>query len=93
MRVGVIGAGAMGRPIAVNCLAAGHSVIVGRATLPHSEEIAGQGLSLRYGTFYAYRYCRDQGLDARHGVLRASFAHYNSMEDVGQLIDVLKAVL
>jgi cysteine desulfurase family protein (TIGR01976 family) len=68
-------------------------VVNGRDSREISEEIAGKGLSLRYGTFYAYRYCRDQGLDARHGVLRASFAHYNSLEDVGQLIDVLKAVL
>ena len=37
MRVGVIGTGAMGRPIAVNCLAAGHSVIVYNRTRARAD--------------------------------------------------------
>lgn len=39
MRVGVIGTGAMGRPIAVNCLAAGHSVIVYNRTRARADEL------------------------------------------------------
>jgi NAD(P)-dependent dehydrogenase (short-subunit alcohol dehydrogenase family) len=39
MRVGVIGTGTMGRPIAVNCLAAGHSVIVYNRTRARADEL------------------------------------------------------
>jgi 3-hydroxyisobutyrate dehydrogenase-like beta-hydroxyacid dehydrogenase len=43
MRVGVIGTGAMGRPIAVNCLAAGHSVIVYNRTRARADELQSFG--------------------------------------------------
>jgi 3-hydroxyisobutyrate dehydrogenase-like beta-hydroxyacid dehydrogenase len=43
MRVGVIGTGAMGRHIAVNCLAAGHSVIVYNRTLARADELRSFG--------------------------------------------------
>jgi pyrroline-5-carboxylate reductase len=39
MRVGVIGTGTMGRPIAVNRLAAGHSVIVYNRTRARADEL------------------------------------------------------
>ena len=43
MRVGVIGAGAMGRPIAVNCLTAGHSVVVYNRTRARADELRSYG--------------------------------------------------
>lgn len=43
MRVGVIGTGAMGWPIAVNCLAAGHSVIVDNRTRARADELRSFG--------------------------------------------------
>ena len=43
MRVGVIGTGAMGGPIAVNCLAAGHSVIVYNRTRARADELPSFG--------------------------------------------------
>jgi 3-hydroxyisobutyrate dehydrogenase-like beta-hydroxyacid dehydrogenase len=46
MRVGVIGTGAMGRPIAMNCLAAGHSVIVYNRTRAKADELHPKSFSL-----------------------------------------------
>jgi 3-hydroxyisobutyrate dehydrogenase-like beta-hydroxyacid dehydrogenase len=43
MRVGVIGTGAMGRPIAMNCLTAGHSVIVYNRTRAKADELQSFG--------------------------------------------------
>jgi 3-hydroxyisobutyrate dehydrogenase-like beta-hydroxyacid dehydrogenase len=43
MRVGIIGAGAMGRPIACNCLAAGHSVLVYNRTRSCADELSSIG--------------------------------------------------
>lgn len=52
-----------------------------------------RGLSLRYGHFYAHRLCKAMGLDpddqARGGVVRVSFAHYNTPEEVDCLIEFL----
>jgi 3-hydroxyisobutyrate dehydrogenase-like beta-hydroxyacid dehydrogenase len=46
MRVGVIGTGAMGRPIAVNCLTAGHSVIVYNRTRARAAELQPLGVQV-----------------------------------------------
>jgi 3-hydroxyisobutyrate dehydrogenase len=43
MRVGVIGTGTMGSPIAANCLAAGHSVIVYNRTRARADELRAFG--------------------------------------------------
>jgi 3-hydroxyisobutyrate dehydrogenase-like beta-hydroxyacid dehydrogenase len=43
MRVGVIGTGTMGRPIAINCLAAGHSVIAYNRTRARADELRSFG--------------------------------------------------
>ena len=49
MRVGVIGTGVMGRPIAVNCLTAGHSVIVYNRT--RARKTSAQQGELLFTTF------------------------------------------
>ena len=45
------------------------------------------------GHFYAPRILRRMGLDPARGVLRLSFTHYTTREDVDALIDALDRVL
>jgi selenocysteine lyase/cysteine desulfurase len=45
------------------------------------------------GNFYAYRLVQALGIDPEHGVLRLSFLHYTSPEEIQQAIRALDAVL
>ena len=47
------------------------------------------GLGIRFGHFYAPALMTALGLEPDDGVIRISLAHYNSLEEVGRLIDVL----
>ena len=61
------------------------------------EEIAALlaklGVNCWGGDFYAVRVLEALGIDPGHGVLRMSFVHYTSAEDVGRLIEGLDRVL
>lgn len=50
-------------------------------------------LMLGSGDFYAVRPLMDMGIPLKPGVLRISFVHYTSMEDIDQLIAGLKNAL
>lgn len=50
-------------------------------------------LMLGMGDFYAVRPLMDMDIPRQPGVLRISFLHYTSMEEIEQLIDGLKAAL
>ncbi len=50
-------------------------------------------LMLGMGDFYAVRPLMDMGIPLEPGVLRMSFLHYTSMEDIDQLITGLKTAL
>jgi selenocysteine lyase/cysteine desulfurase len=50
-------------------------------------------LMLGMGHFYAVRPLMDMNIPRQPGVLRISFLHYNSMEEINQLIEGLKAAL
>ena len=52
-----------------------------------------QGLGARYGSFYSRRLCEQLGLDPVDGVVRISMAHYNSPEEMKQVIAALDGVL
>lgn len=52
-----------------------------------------RGLGFRFGNFYAYRLVQALGLDPADGVVRVSFAHYNTMEEAERLIAFLDEVL
>jgi selenocysteine lyase/cysteine desulfurase len=45
------------------------------------------------GDFYAVRCLAAQGINPDKGVLRVSFVHYASREEVARLIDALEAAL
>jgi cysteine desulfurase family protein (TIGR01976 family) len=63
-------------------------VIEGRTGEEVTRHMDALGVGIRFGDFYARRLIEDLGL-APGGVIRASFAHYNTMEDADRLIEGL----
>jgi len=62
-----------------------------------SKEIADKAMAvdcgMRYGNFYSVRLLERLGIDPKMGVARASFAHYNTAEEVDRLIAALDPIL
>ncbi len=62
-----------------------------------SAEIAAaahtHNFGVRNGHNYAYRLCDALGLDPEDGVVRVSAVHYNTVEEIDGLIEVLRGVL
>jgi selenocysteine lyase/cysteine desulfurase len=58
-----------------------------------AARLAEHGVMCGGGDFYAVRCLAAQGIDPDKGVLRVSFVHYTSREEVTRLIDVLEAAL
>jgi len=52
-----------------------------------------QSVAIRWGHFYAYRFCTRFGLHDNDGVVRASMVHYNTPDEVTRLIEALDAAL
>ena len=52
-----------------------------------------KGIATKHGHFYAYRILKKMGLNPDDGVLRLSFAHYNTMNETTRLIDALTDIL
>lgn len=52
-----------------------------------------QRIGIRYGDFYSCRLIDDLGLRQNNGVVRVSMVHYNTVQEVGRLIDCLDAVI
>lgn len=69
------------------------AVALAYAAEPVSEALAARGINCWAGDFYARRPLEAMGVDPAHGVLRLSFVHYTSAEDVARLIGALDAVL
>jgi len=53
------------------------------------------GIGIRYGHFYAYTLVDELSpkLDTNDGVVRISLVHYNTVQEVNKIIDVLKEIL
>lgn len=58
-----------------------------------AKELAAQGINVWSGHNYAYELVRHLGLDEQDGVLRIGLAHYNTVDEVDQIIASLKALL
>jgi selenocysteine lyase/cysteine desulfurase len=69
------------------------AVALGRDAEPVSQALAHEGINCWAGDFYARRPLEAMGVDIGQGVLRLSFVHYTSAEDVGRLIAALDRVL
>ena len=55
--------------------------------------LAPMGIMAGGGDFYAVRPLQAMGIDPAHGVLRLSFTHYTSQDEVSRLITALDRVL
>ncbi|KAG8928234.1 hypothetical protein FRC01_006256, partial [Tulasnella sp. 417] len=53
------------------------------------------GIGIRYGHHYAHRLLSrpDFGMDPSDGVIRISLLHYNTVEEVRKIVDILKPLL
>jgi selenocysteine lyase/cysteine desulfurase len=58
-----------------------------------AAKLALKGIMAGGGNFYGVRCLEAQGVDPDHGVLRVSFVHYTSCEEVAQLMRALDEVL
>ncbi|HTN60755.1 MAG TPA: aminotransferase class V-fold PLP-dependent enzyme [Devosia sp.] len=58
-----------------------------------ATRLARHGIMAGGGHFYAYRLLQAVGIDPNHGVLRLSFVHYTTPEEIQQLIAALDAEL
>lgn len=62
-----------------------------------SSEIASfvnaRQFGIRHGHMYAYHLCQRLGLDTDDGVVRVSMVHYNSLEEVERLIEVVEEAM
>lgn len=64
-----------------------------RAPAELIPELARHGIMAAAGHFYAVRLLQAMGVDPQRGVLRLSFVHYNTAEEIDRLIAALDAVL
>ncbi|MEO3478933.1 aminotransferase class V-fold PLP-dependent enzyme [Phaeobacter sp. CAU 1743] len=69
------------------------AVAVNRSGAGLAEELAGHGIMAGGGDFYAVRALSAMGVDPEQGVLRMSFTHYTSENEVTHLIEALDRVL
>jgi selenocysteine lyase/cysteine desulfurase len=67
------------------------SVVGPRPGVQLAEELAGHGIMAGGGHFYAYRLIEALGIEPDHGILRLSFVHNTSADEVEQLIAALDA--
>ncbi|KAH0583242.1 Cysteine desulfurase [Termitomyces sp. J132] len=53
------------------------------------------GIGIRYGHFYAYSLVKESlpDIDVDDGVVRISLVHYNTVEEVSRIIEILKEIL
>ena len=51
------------------------------------------GIGIRFGDFYAKKIIEDLNLEQYDGVVRVSMVHYNTLEEVEQLIQALETIL
>ena len=85
----------LGRPTAKASLRAPtfSFVIEGRRSADFPPLVEANKVAMRNGNFYAYRCVRDFGLDPDDGVIRASLAHYNTLEEIDRLIQGLERAM
>lgn len=56
-----------------------------------AQRLSKHGVMATGGHFYAVRLCEAMGIDINHGLLRVSFTHYTTPEEIQQLIRALDA--
>ncbi len=66
---------------------------LGRDPLPVAAALADRGIDVGAGNFYAVRALQALGIDPDQGVLRLSFTHYTTEDDIARLIAALDDLL
>lgn len=69
------------------------AVVTPNAPEPIAAALAKHGIMAGASDFYARRALKAQGVDPDHGVLRLSFVHYTSPDEIDQLLAALDQVL
>jgi selenocysteine lyase/cysteine desulfurase len=69
------------------------SVMASRPAQQVVEALAAHGILAAYGSFYAVRPMTAMGLDADHGAVRLSLVHYNTRDELDQLLEALDNAL
>jgi cysteine desulfurase family protein (TIGR01976 family) len=67
--------------------------VEGRRSDSIVESVDPHRIGIRFGDFYARRLIERLGLAEQQGVVRVSLVHYNSLEEVDRLLEVLDRVL
>lgn len=57
------------------------------------EQVDPHNIGIRFGDFYAKKLIEDLNLTSYNGVVRVSLVHYNTLEEVDRLIEVLTKIL
>lgn len=57
------------------------------------ERVDSHRIGIRFGDFYAKKIIEDHGLLAKNGVVRISLVHYNTMDEVDKIVQVLDEIL
>jgi len=58
-----------------------------------TEVVDRSGIGIRHGHMYAYHLCEALGLDPEDGVVRVSPVHYNTVDEIETLIEVLEIAM
>lgn len=69
------------------------ALALNRPAAPVAKQLAEYGIMAGGGDFYAIRALSALGVNPEEGVLRLSFTHYTSQQEVAKLIDTLDQVL
>ncbi len=69
------------------------ALALNRAAEPVAADLAEHGIMAGGGDFYAGRPLQAMGVDAEQGVLRLSFTHYTTRQEIDQLLEALDRVL
>lgn len=69
------------------------AVALDRPGAEAAERLAGEGIMAGGGDFYAHRPLGAMGIDPAHGVLRLSFVHYTTADEVERAIAAMDAAL
>lgn len=69
------------------------ALALNRPARPVAEALVSRGIIADGGDFYAQRPLQAMGVDLGLGVLRLSFVHYTSDDEIARLIEALEAVL
>lgn len=56
-------------------------------------EVQKSPIGIKSGNMYAWRFCEAVGVALDPGVVRVSAVHYNTPEEIEQVIEVLEGVL